>query len=73
MKTKKLDLLDFKQNELSREDIFSVKAGEPINPKPTQTVSGSGAGTGGYCYYDFETGSVICEPIEPSGDPISDI
>lgn len=60
MKMKKLNLLDFKQNELSREEISSVKAGETINPKPTQTVPGSGSG-GGTCYYDFEGNLLYCE------------
>ena len=62
MKTKKLDLLDFKQNELSREYISNVKAGEPIiPPRPGGTTTGNGAGGGQVCYYDFEGELLYCE------------
>jgi hypothetical protein len=73
MKTKKLNLLAFKQDELSREDFSSVKAGDPVKMKPTSTASGSGAGAGGICYYDFETGAVYCEPIEQISIPTSEL
>lgn len=68
MKTKKLDLLDFKQNELSREYISTVKAGEPINPKPPGASTGSGSGGGQVCYYDFEGELLYCESRET--DPV---
>jgi hypothetical protein len=66
MKTKKLNLLAFKQEELSRENISSVKAGAPIDGKPPGPGSGGGSGGGGYCYYDIETRTLICEPINPN-------
>lgn len=64
MKTKKLDLVDFKQDELSREDISSVKAGEPINGKPPTGSVGTGSGeTQGNitCYFTFDHEVIYCK------------
>jgi hypothetical protein len=72
MKTKKLDLLDFKQNELSKEKISNVNAGAPVNgptnpPKPGGNTVGNGAGTqmgDEICYFDFDGELMYCVPIE---------
>lgn len=74
MKIKKLNLENFKHNELSRENISNVKAGEPINPKPPGASTGSGSGGGQVCYYDFEGELLYCESREPNpvkgGNPL---
>lgn len=65
MKTKKIDLSDFKQNELSRENISSIKAGEPITGKPTVGSRGNGSGDPGddgvTCYYTFDGELLYCQ------------
>lgn len=72
MKTQKLNVLDFKQNELSREYISSINGGEPINPsKPGANTVGNGAGVpvgDEICYFDFEGELLYCVPKEI--DPI---
>lgn len=71
MKNQKLNLADFKQHGLSRECISTIKAGIPTTPpKPGQTATGTGSGTGGNCYWDFETQSLICDEVEPKEEPI---
>ena len=63
MKTKKLDLVDFKQDELSRENISKVKAGVPIDGKPPTAGAGAGSGeTQGEitCYFNFEREVIFC-------------
>ena len=63
MKTKKLDLVDFKQNELSRENISKVKAGVPIDGKPPTAGTGAGSGeTQGdiTCYFSFDGEGIFC-------------
>lgn len=63
MKTKKLDLVDFKQEELSRENISSVNAGAPIDGKPPTAGAGAGAGeTQGdiTCYFGFDGEITFC-------------
>jgi hypothetical protein len=72
MKTQKLNLFAFKQDELSRENISLIKAGAPIDGKPPGPSSGGGSGGGGHCYYDFETRSYICEPID-TGEEIVEL
>jgi hypothetical protein len=54
MKSKKLNLFAFKQEELSRENISLVKAGAPIDGKPPGASSGGGSGgDDGACYIDI--------------------
>ena len=63
MKTKKLDLFAFKQDEISRESITLVKAGEPISGKPPASSPGNGAGeTVGdvTCYFNFDHEVIFC-------------
>ena len=72
MKTKKLNLLAFKQEELSREDISSVKAGAPIDGKPPGPASGGGSGGEVICYYDLDGELLYCTEkdrgdLPPSG------
>lgn len=68
MKTQKLNLLDFKKDELSREIISNINACGPINPiKPGGNTVGNGAGTqmgDEICYFDFEGSLLYCVPIE---------
>ena len=73
MKTKKLNLLAFKQEELSRENISSINAGAPIDGKPPGASTGTGSGGGGHCYYDFDTRSYVCDPINPNDDEIVEL
>jgi hypothetical protein len=70
MKIKKLDLLDFKQDELSREDISSVKAGAPIDGKPPGASSGGGSGGENVvCYYDLDGSLLYCTEREEDDLP----
>jgi hypothetical protein len=69
MKTKKLNLLDFKQNELGKEDVLKIMAGVDKPPRP-MTASGNGSGIPGdgddlVCYYDFEGNLLYCEETIP--------
>ena len=66
MKTKKLNLFAFKQEELSRENIISINAGAPIDGKPPGPSSGGGSGgEGTICYYDFEGELLYCTTPDP--------
>ncbi len=69
MKTKKLNLLDFKKNEISNTDSSLFVAGGPIIPKPTSTGNGNGiGGSGGICYYDLDGELLYC--TRPDTDEI---
>lgn len=65
MKTEKLNLLALKLNELSRENLLNISAGWPIDGKPPVATTNIGSGLGfENCSYDFETGEIVCVPIE---------
>jgi hypothetical protein len=69
MKTKKLNLLDFKQDEISNADSSLFNAGAPIIPKTTTTVSGGGAGSDGIittCYFNYNGQLLYCETFDPN-------
>ncbi len=69
MRTQKLNLLDFKQNELGKEDVLKIMAGVDNPPRPMK-AKGNGSGKTDdeddlVCYYDFEGNLLYCEETIP--------
>ena len=74
MKIKKLNLLAFKQEELSRENISSINAGAPIDGKPPGASSGGGSGgEEPICYYDAFGELLYCIDVIDVDPPITTI